>query len=245
MKQANRALGTSIEARKAPINLMHAWLALVFSACLILIVGQFSSVDLFIEDFYYDPSLKSFPWKNTWFAKDLMHTYLKNFILGCGFILYLLLLADLLKPLNGVDSRLRFRLRFIATASVIIPLTINVIKQHSFLHCPWDIDRYYGGAPFLKLLDYVPTGLEQGACFPAGHASSGLWLTSLFIFWLPSNPKKALYVFMSGLGFGFILGWVQQMRGAHFLFHTLWSIWIASLITLLMLHACRASLTAN
>jgi membrane-associated PAP2 superfamily phosphatase len=28
-------------------------------------------------------------------------------------------------------------------------------------------------------------------------------------------------VYSSGLGAGLILGWVQQMRGAHFLFHTL------------------------
>ncbi|WP_374709539.1 hypothetical protein [Massilia scottii] len=32
------------------------------------------------------------------------------------------------------------------------------------------------------------------------------------------------------LGLGFALGWVQQLRGAHFLTHTLWSMWWTCLI---------------
>jgi len=30
------------------------------------------------------------------------------------------------------------------------------------------------------------------------------------------------------------VGWMQQLRGAHFLTHTLWSIWIAVLIVYLL-----------
>lgn len=212
-----------------------AWWMLALSAMVILLIGEFTQIDFMIEDFYYDSTLKTFPWKNAWFAKILMHVYIKNLILSCGFLLYLFLLIDLFKPMHIVNSWLRFRLRFVATASVVIPVTLSLLKKHSVLHCPWDIDRYNGSAPFLKLLDYVPKGLEAGACFPAGHASTGLWLASLCVFWLPTNPTKAKYVFAMGLFTGFILGWVQQMRGAHFLFHTLWSMWIASFIILLML----------
>jgi len=81
----------------------------------------------------------------------------------------------------------------------------------------------------------LPNGVAAGHCFPAGHATVGLWLAAFLIFWLPDQPKKALVVFCSGIALGFILGWVQQMRGAHFLFHTLWSAWLASLIILVML----------
>ena len=210
---------------------------MAISALVIFLVGEFTQIDLMIEDYYYDSTLKTFPWKNAWFAKVLMHVYFKNVILSCGFLLYLILLIDMFKPLHIMNSWLRFRLRFVATSSVIIPTAISLLKKYSVLHCPWDIDRYNGNVPFLKLLDYVPKGLEAGACFPAGHAATGLWLASLCVFWLPSNPVKARYVFALGLITGFILGWVQQMRGAHFLFHTLWSIWIASFIILLMLQA--------
>jgi len=223
------------------IRFKFAWWILALSALLILLVGEFTQIDLMIEDYYYDSTLKTFPWKNAWFAKTLMHIYVKNLILGCGFLLYLILLIDFFKPMLTLNSWLRFRLRFVTTASVIIPVTLSLLKKYSVLHCPWDIDRYNGNAPFLKLLDYVPKDLDAGACFPAGHASTGLWLASLCIFWLPTNPTKAKYVFAMGLFIGFILGWVQQMRGAHFLFHTLWSMWIASFIILLMLQTSNIS----
>jgi membrane-associated PAP2 superfamily phosphatase len=210
-------------------------LALIISALVILAVGEFTNIDLIIEDYYYDPILKTFPWKNTWFAKDLMHVYVKNVILACGVSLYLFLLIDLCKPWKWITKVCRFKFRFVAIASVLIPLSVSWVKARSVLHCPWDIVRYNGTAPFLKLLDHVPAGMAHGACFPAGHATSGLWLASLCIFWLPHDAKKATYVFAGGLSIGLILGWVQQMRGAHFLFHTLWSAWIASFIILAML----------
>ena len=226
------------------IKFKFAWWMLALSAFAILLVGEFTPIDLMIEDYYYDSTLKIFPWKNAWFAKVLMHVYVKNLILSCGLLLYSILLFDIFKPLNILNSWLRFRLRFVAVASVVIPLTLSLLKKNSVLHCPWDIDRYNGNAPFLKLLDYVPKGLDAGACFPAGHASTGLWLASLCVFWLPTNSTKAKQVFALGLSVGFILGWVQQMRGAHFLFHTLWSMWIASFIILLMLHVSKARFTA-
>ena len=93
----------------------------------------------------------------------------------------------------------------------------------------------------MKLLEHLPSDayINSGNCFPAGRATTALWLASLCIFWLPNKPKKALSVFMLGLVFGLVLGWVQQMRGAHFLFHTLWSMWLASLSILIMLECAK------
>lgn len=48
-----------------------------------------------------------------------------------------------------------------------------------------------------------------------------------FLIWLPNRPRVAALVGGVTLSLGFTLGWFQQMRGAHFLSHTLWSIWIA------------------
>ena len=56
---------------------------------------------------------------------------------------------------------------------------------------------------------------------------SALWLVALAVFWLPHRPRMAAAVGGVMLAFGMAVGWMQQLRGAHFLTHTLWSMWIA------------------
>lgn len=219
------------------LSFKYAWLTLIIFALVILAVGELTNIDLMIEDYYYDPILKTFPWKDSWFANDLIHNYLKKLIKGCGLILYIILFINLIRPFQFLSEWIRFRLWFVALASLLIPFVVGTLKRITDFNCPWDIDRYNGSAPFLKLLEHLPDGItmSSGNCFPAGHATTGLWLASLCIFWLPNKPNKAIGVFILGLLFGLVLGWFQQMRGAHFLFHTLWSIWLASLIILIML----------
>jgi membrane-associated PAP2 superfamily phosphatase len=210
-------------------------IALLLLAVLNIIVGQFTNIDLMIEDYYFDANLHQFPWKNTWFAKDLMHGYVKYVITDIGRLLILIVLLDLIYPWKIISQWQRIRLRFVAVAAVVIPSIIALLKHYSSLHCPWGIDRYGGSAPFVRLLDAMPSGVQAGKCFPAGHSTVGLWLAALCVFWLPTKPKTAYTVFVGGLSAGFTLGWVQQMRGAHFLFHTLWSVWIAACVIAVML----------
>ena len=205
-------------------------IALVVFAILILIIGQLTNLDLVIEDYYFDINTQQFPWNDTWFANDFMHGYVKIFIKYCGQALWLVVMLDLIYPWRFIDTWLRFRLRFVMVASIIIPALISAIKQISFLHCPFDVDRYGGYAPFMRLFDGLPEGVKAGHCFPAGHATVGLWLAAICVFWLPNKPKVAFAIFTAGLSVGFTLGWVQQMRGAHFLFHTLWSTWFAAFV---------------
>lgn len=44
---------------------------------------------------------------------------------------------------------------------------------------------------------------------------------------------------------GLFLGWVQQLRGAHFLTHTLWSAWVASLVIVCIARLLHRSLRNN
>lgn len=219
---------------KTPLFL-RASLALAVIAILMLCIGQLSDLDLLIEDYYFDAAQGIFPWDKSWFADRLMHGYVKNVIIRIGYLILLIVALDSLRPWRIMRPFLRARLRFVALASVLVPTTIRSIKQFSVLHCPQGIDRYGGDSPFIRLLDSVPDGIKYGHCFPAGHATVGLWLAAFCVFWLPHKPRTALFVFFTGLSVGFILGWVQQMRGMHFLFHTLWAAWLASLVILLML----------
>lgn len=209
--------------------------ALLLSALLILWLGQATDIDLRLADWFYDRSSHSFPWHDSWFAAVFVHLWLKYACIGIGVAVMAVCLVDLLRPLRAISPLRRAQIRVVALSAVVVPMVISLLKHHSALHCPWDIDRYGGAAPYLRLLERIPHGWHAGHCFPAGHASSALWLAAFAVFWLPRQPGKALTVFCCGLGVGLFLGWVQQMRGAHFLTHTLWSAWIASALILLLI----------
>ncbi|EUJ11625.1 PAP2 (acid phosphatase) superfamily protein [Methylophilaceae bacterium 11] len=202
---------------------------LLLLGVLVLITMRFDAIDIAFADYYFDAQQQIFPWKNTWFAKTLMHGYVKTILQVAAALVCLAVLSDGVKPwLNA--PLLRVRLRFIALSAVLISSITTLFKQTSVLHCPWDIDRYGGAYQHLSFFDATPLHYLAGHCFPAGHATTGLWLAACCVFWLPHQPKVAWRVGLAGLSVGIALGWVQQMRGAHFLSHTLMTVWIACFI---------------
>lgn len=209
-------------------------LALIGSALAIAALAQYTDLDLRLAALYYDPAHGNFPWDRSWFGRDFMHGYLKNVIVWFGFLLIGGALVDLVVPLRFAPLR-RMQLRFLALAAALEPLLVRSLKESSNLHCPVAIDLYGGSQPLLRLLDPVPAGWHAGHCFPAGHASAGMWLSALAVLWLPQAPRRALAVFAGGLGVGLAMGWVQQMRGMHFLSHTLATAWISTTLLLALL----------
>jgi hypothetical protein len=65
-----------------------------------------------------------------------------------------------------------------------------------------------------------------GHCFPAGHASTGFAFMAAFFGLQQSAPRAALKWLGWAVLVGFILGISQQVRGAHFMSHTLWTSWL-------------------
>lgn len=210
-------------------------MGLIASAVAIAALAQWTDIDLWLADLYYNPVRRVFPWDNTWFARDFMHGYLKQVIVWFGFLTIAAMLIDLVYPLFRKSPLRRLQWRFVALASVLEPLLVRTLKSSSNLHCPVGIDLYGGRAPLLRLFDAVPLDWHAGHCFPAGHASAGMWLSALAVFWLPANPRKALAVFLGGLFVGLTMGWVQQMRGMHFLTHTLATAWLSTALLFAML----------
>ena len=118
---------------------------------------------------------------------------------------------------------------------IICPLFISSLKNWSAIRCPSQIGRYSGPHPYEGLFDlsrYQEASNEWGRCFPAGHASGGLALVALMNF--SEEKKKSFLLSMSGATFGWIMGWHQMLRGAHFLSHTLASMWTALIICYLL-----------
>lgn len=199
---------------------------LIVSAGLLLAIGQWSNWDLRLADFYFDVGSGTFPARRAWWATTLMHEWVKYMLIALGVGLGGLCAYDTARPVSCLEGGRRTRLRLIVLSAVMIPILIGLVKKFSFSHCPWDVLAYGGYAPYVRILDAIPLHVDAGNCMPAGHASSGLWLASLGLLWWPKQHGRALLVSLAGLLVGAALGWVQQMRGAHFLTHTLWSMWM-------------------
>ena len=204
-----------------------SFLSLLLSALLLLALHQHGGVDMALARYYFDPVTTSFPLKHHWVTDQLMHVYLKWVLVLFGFFWIGLALITLLAPnALGWSALTIFRIRFVAVAAVFIPLTISTLKQFSPVHCPWNLALFGGQFPHIPLLQSFVSDLPAGHCAPAGHAASGLWLASLAVFWLPNSPSLARRALFAGVSVGLVLGWGQEMRGAHFLSHTLWSVWL-------------------
>lgn len=207
---------------------------LLFFSVLIGYMSRYTNSDLLLADAMYSTVGHAFLWRDNWFATVFMHRWAKYVLIVAGLGVLGLLMVDVSRSIKLLNNATRKKLAVVGSSFIAIPAVISVMKSQSIHHCPWDLQRYGGYAPYLRLFDVLPEGVKAGHCFPAGHASSGWWLAACFVFWLPRRPRMAALVFILGLLPGFILGWGQQLRGAHFLTHTLWSAWIASLIIVIL-----------
>jgi membrane-associated PAP2 superfamily phosphatase len=207
--------------------------AFVAAALVIIYIGNATDLDLRMADALFDRASNTFPWRHAWLTEVFAHVALKRtlVVLGLGFVLAAL--WDLVARRSWGALR-RSQVRVVALSAILVPGAISLLKHLSASHCPWDLQRYGGIQPYVRLLEALPQGVPLGHCMPAGHASTALWMMSLAVFFLPSRPRAASAVVMLTLAGGFAIGWMQQMRGAHFLTHTLWSIWIAGAIIVLL-----------
>ena len=208
-------------------------------ALLVFALGRWTRVDLLLADMVYDRASRTFPWRESWLTVTFSHRIAKGALTLCALAPIAAALFDAAWPQPSLDGPFdRLRLRVIAWSALLVPATISLLKRSSDAYCPWDLARYGGSAPhvpYVRLFDVLPAGVSPGHCFPAGHASSALWLVSLAVLWLPGRPRTAWRAGTAGLAGGLALGWMQQLRGAHFLSHTLWSAWIACAIVLALL----------
>lgn len=212
---------------------------LLATGLIILWIGLSTDIDLMLADRVYNAGLKTFTWRHAWLTETFSHVILKT-LLTLGAAYFVAAAAwDTWRPRARVHALDRLRLRVVGVSAVLVPLVISILKQKSVAHCPWDLARYGGTEPYLRLFDALPLGVHAGHCLPAGHASSALWMVSLCVYWLPGRPQGARLAALAALLFGGLVGWMQQLRGAHFLTHTLWSIWLASAVVLVVIVALQ------
>lgn len=205
----------------------HSGWRLAAAALFIAWLGHATDADLLLAGAMYDPASATFPWRHAWLAETFNHGYLKAVLTVLAVTAVLAGTWDAVRPFPGWRQDTRLRLRVVACSALLVPLAIALLKQASASHCPWDLALFGGTQAYVRLFEAVHAQAPPGHCLPAGHASTALWLPSLAVFW---PPRRARWIAAGLFLAGFAVGWLQQMRGAHFLTHTLWSMWWAAAI---------------
>ncbi|RIX83623.1 phosphatase PAP2 family protein [Acidovorax cavernicola] len=163
-----------------------------------------------------------FPWRENPFLVHVMHEGARNL----SWLLVAGLFAAIRWPvgvLRRLDMPTRARLALTVLASVV---AVSLLKHASATSCPWDLQEFGGVARHVSHWAWGVSDGGPGGCFPAGHASAAFaYLGGYFVLRRVAPRAAAIWLGVT-LAAGLVLGLTQQMRGAHYMSHTLWTAWI-------------------
>ncbi len=203
-------------------------LALVGSALLMLWAFRYWPLDAWIIAPYASP--QGFALREAWITTRWAHALLKDWVL---LISIGLLVMFGLSYWHEQWRRWRQPCGFLLVAMLLSSGMVGLLKSFSPHACPWDIQAYGGSDLYMPLFSSWPQA-KLGKCFPAGHATTGFGLMAIYLLTRRAGFRYAYGYWLAAFILGFGFGWVQMMRGAHFLSHTLWSAWWVWLVELLV-----------
>lgn len=167
-------------------------------------------------------SLMGFPLRSNPFMVHVMHEGARDL----SWVLVIGLFASIRWPL-GFLRRLsmggRAQLALTVLASVI---AVSLIKHASHTSCPWDLQEFGGVARYVSHWSWGVDDGGPGGCFPAGHASAAFAYMGGYFVLRRVSPRVAAVWLGMAVAAGFVLGVSQQLRGAHYMSHTLWTAWV-------------------
>ena len=193
---------------------------LTLLALVALMIWDASGGDLRLAQMAGSPV--GFPWRNNAFLVHVMHEGARNL----SWLLVIGLFAAIRWPvgiLRKLPTRGRAQLALTVLASV---LAVSLIKHFSDTSCPWDLREFGGVAHYVSHWAWGVNDGGAGGCFPAGHASAAFAYVGGYFVLRRVSPRAALIWLGTAVVAGLALGLSQQLRGAHYMSHTLWTAWV-------------------
>lgn len=186
----------------------------------LLVAWDASGLDLALARAVADG--RGFALRDNWLAGVVLHDWMRRL----AFLAATWLLAGIWWPV-GPLRRLPRVARAQWAASLLLALAlINLIKHASASSCPWDLAEFGGAAGYVTHWAWGLSDGGPGRCFPAGHASAGFAFVGGFFAFRAVSADAARACLIAAVGAGLLLGAAQQLRGAHFMSHTLWTAWL-------------------
>lgn len=188
---------------------------------LLAILCEYTNFDIWWVSHFYDAGNQVWPFMRHWFFKGVLHAGGRRFVRLIGLIW---LLGFILVSLRPKWRRYRKSLLYVLCGSAIGPIIVGAGKQLTHIYPPWDLQMFGSSQPYIRLFDPVPGQAPIGHAFPAGHASSGYCFFSLYFILRHHNVPYRVAGFCFGLFLGVVFGLAQQIRGAHFPSHDLFTL---------------------
>lgn len=199
----------------------------------LVVLGAFetTTLDVRIENIFYDSAAKTFPYRIHYLFETVIHDFGRLSIIALAAALVGSVLASYRWPALRVWRR---GFLYAALCLAAAPVLVAQIKHNSVIHCPRDLVLYGDDQPYIRLFDPVPDGVEPGHCWPGGHSSGGFAIMSLYFVFRRSRPRLAAAWLAGGFLYGFGLGFGRVVQGAHFVSHNLWAAAICWTVALIL-----------
>lgn len=201
----------------APTRLFLFW---SLGSLLLLMAWDYSGLDRAMAHWFGAAS--GFALKSHWLWRGVLHDDIRFL----PWLLELGLLVAMVRPFGALKQLEPLRRAQLALTTLIALLLVSNIKLRSLSSCPWDLQEFGGMATYVSHWAWGLRDGGGGGCFPAGHASGGFAFLGGFFVFRHGLPQKARRWLVGALLAGLVLGLAQQVRGAHYMSHTLWTAWL-------------------
>jgi membrane-associated PAP2 superfamily phosphatase len=187
---------------------------------LLLLAWDYSGLDRAMAHWFGDAG--GFALESHWLWRGVLHDDMRLF----PWLLELGLLVAMVRPFGTLKQLEPVRRVQLALTTLVALLLVSNIKLHSHSSCPWDLQEFGGMATYVSHWAWGVRDGGGGGCFPAGHASGGFAFLGGFFVFRHGLPKTARRWLVGAMLAGLVLGLAQQVRGAHYMSHTLWTAWL-------------------
>lgn len=203
----------------------HLLLPLCFFAAIIFVL-EWTHMDMRLasELFHWQGGVNSWPLRGHWLTEDVLHVAGHHFVI---LLAVCVVIAIAMSFRNDTVKPYRKGLIFLFCSVLTSVLLVRIGKSVTHMTCPWDVVEFGGSMLHSSLFARLPEGAEFGQCFPGGHTSGGFAWVALFYVFKEYRPSLAKFGLAFGIMLGLAFGIAQELRGAHFLTHDLWSLAIA------------------
>lgn len=192
---------------------------LLATACLLLVAMAWDAGGLDLAAAGWFGGAGGFPLKQHWFFEAVMHEggRIASWIFVLGLALAVWWPVGALRRIDAAR-----RLQLVVTALLAV-LAVSALKAVSRTSCPWDLAAFGRAAQYVSHWSFGLADGGSGRCFPAGHASAGFaFVGGYFVF--SDTDRRVAWLWLGGAMLaGLSFGLAQQVRGAHFMSHTLWT----------------------